>query len=185
MSLYNVALFLHILGVLGLFIAIGLELTGMCRMRVAKTVEQVLEWTRLSQSLLIVFPIVSVLILLAGLFMLMTAWGWTVAWINTSFIGLIAMSIQGAAINAPKGKAIHEAAETSAHGAVSTELRNRINDTAYWTSVLTMTAASLGIVFLMTVKPNLIGTLVTAAVSVAVGIVSGQVLRCRVTIVSP
>jgi len=185
MSLYNIALFIHILGVLGMFIAIGLELTGMFRMRAARTVEQVLEWSRISEPLQKVFPIVSLLILLPGLYMLMTTWGWTVAWINASLIGLVAMSVLGAGINGRKGKAIHDAAEVSAHGPISSELRNRINDTTFWTSVLTLTTASLGIIFLMTVKPDLIGTLVTAVISTVVGIMLGQVLRRPATIAAP
>jgi len=44
MTLYSLALFLHIVGALGLFIALGLEWTGLWYLRRAGTAEQAQQW---------------------------------------------------------------------------------------------------------------------------------------------
>ena len=49
--LYSVALFLHILGVLGAYIAIGLEWTMLQRVRQAREVTQIREWISIHGAL--------------------------------------------------------------------------------------------------------------------------------------
>ena len=44
MNDYSIALFLHIVGALGLFMALGLEWTGLWQIRSAMTTEQVRGW---------------------------------------------------------------------------------------------------------------------------------------------
>ena len=47
MSVYTLALFAHLLGVLSLFIGMGLQWTITLRLRRARTVAQVREWSSL------------------------------------------------------------------------------------------------------------------------------------------
>jgi len=44
MNNYSIALFLHIVGALGFFVALGLEWTGLGQIRSAMTLEQVRAW---------------------------------------------------------------------------------------------------------------------------------------------
>jgi hypothetical protein len=75
MAFYPYALFLHIVGVLGMFIAIGLEEIALFRLRAAKTTALVREWTRVMSVVEKMFPISGVLILGASLYMVFTVWG--------------------------------------------------------------------------------------------------------------
>jgi hypothetical protein len=50
MNYYSIALFLHIVGVLGLFVALGLEWTGLWQLRGVTTAEQVRTWLRSSKN---------------------------------------------------------------------------------------------------------------------------------------
>jgi hypothetical protein len=86
MSFYTLALFAHILGVLGLFIGIGLQWTSVLRFRRAQFVAQVREWTSLTSLLGILMPAASLLILVAGSYMTVTTWGWRTPWIDVSAV---------------------------------------------------------------------------------------------------
>ena len=84
MTFYPYALLLHIVGVLGMFIAIGLEQAVLFRLRAAKTTALVREWSRVMSTVDKMFPISGVVILGAGLYMVFTTWGWSQAWIDIS-----------------------------------------------------------------------------------------------------
>jgi hypothetical protein len=47
MNAYSIALFLHIVGALGIFVALGLEWTGLWQIRSAMTPQQVGGWMRI------------------------------------------------------------------------------------------------------------------------------------------
>ena len=89
MAFYSLALFAHIVGVLGLFIAIGLVLIGVLRLQQAQTVAQVRERINLTSIQGRLLPIASLLILLAGIYMTVTTWGWTTPWIDVSLAALV------------------------------------------------------------------------------------------------
>ena len=50
-------------------------------------------------------------------------------------------------------------------GAITGDFKRRIYDSTLRTSIHVMAAAALGIVFLMTVKPDLVGSMATMAVA--------------------
>ncbi len=178
MTLYTFALFVHVVAVLGLFMAITIEMAALWRMRAATSVAMVREWAGLVERTAPVFPVVSLLILLSGVYMVAQKWNWQTAWADIALVGLIALVALEAAVNARRGKGIHGAAQESPDGGVPGSLTRRINDPMLWTSVQTMLFATLGIVYLMTVKPGVVGSLVAMAVAIGVGLASIQpVLR--------
>lgn len=172
MTWYHLALFAHICGVLLLFIADGVELTAMLGMRRAQAVEQVREWGRVEAAAEKLYPPAILLILAAGIYMALTAWGIRIAWIDTAFVLLLALSVQGPALNGRRLRAIHAAAEAAPAGPVPPALTRRILDPVLWTSAQTMPAIALGIVFLMVIKPNLAGSLATIVVAGVLGVLS-------------
>ena len=168
MTMYHLALYAHILGVLGLFIAIGLEWTSMVRMRRARTVEQLREWTSLHATLDKVFPLTAVVILVAGLYMVGDVWGWSYAWINLSLAGLAVMGGLGPLINGRRLRAIQAAAEAAPAGPVPAGLTRQMQDPILWMSVKIMAAMALGVVYLMAAKPE-------AGESIAALVIAGLV----------
>ena len=101
MTYYSLALFIHIVGVLGLFIGIGLQWISVQRL------SQVREGTSLVAIQERLWPTTSLLILLAGIYMTVTAWGWSTPWIDISLAALIVQgAVAGAVINR-RLKAIH------------------------------------------------------------------------------
>lgn len=173
MSLYPYVLLLHIVGVLALFMTTGLELTILFRMRSARNVGQVREWTNASRPLeWLVLPTV-LLILAAGLTMTFMGWGWSHAWISISLLAFLIMFITGT-INTLRMKAIHRGAEEATDGPVAAALRRKIADRVLWTSALAMAFTDLGIVGLMVIKPGWIASIATLIVAIVIGAITAQ-----------
>lgn len=170
---YTVALFAHILGVLGLFLAMGLELTCMLRLRRAQSVEQFREWTSLSRLLDRVFPITTLLLLAGGVSMVIISWGWTTGWIDVSLVVVVLASVLGPTVNGRRLGAIHAEAASAPVGPAPTTLTDKIQDPVLWSSVLAMVASAIGVVVLMTFKPGWVGALVIIVVAILVGLIAG------------
>jgi hypothetical protein len=170
MTSYSIALFLHIVGVLGLFVALGLEWTSLVYLRRASTAEQAREWLGVLGGTRRLGPASLVAILLAGFYMVATAWGWT-GWIVVALAAMVLIAVVGASLTGLRIGAVGRAA-TAESGLLSPEMRQRLHDPLLWTSVQTRTAIALGIVFLMTVKPDLIGALVTIGLAIILGLAS-------------
>ncbi|HYU72807.1 MAG TPA: DUF2269 family protein [Ktedonobacteraceae bacterium] len=176
MSFYTVALFAHMLGVLGLFTGIGLQWTSFLRFRRAQFVAQVREWASLTSVLGVLMPAASLLILVAGSYMTLTTWGWRTPWIDVSLAALILVLAPMGAMNTHRLKAIQTAAEASAHTkTIPAELQRQITDPIVWTLVQTSGLTLVGVVFLMIIKPDLVGSLITLAVALVLGVGSARI----------
>jgi hypothetical protein len=167
--IYTVALFLHIVGALGLFVALGLEWASMSYLRRAATVEQVREWLSVFNAQRRINPISWLAILIPGFYMAATAWRAT-AWIPIALGSVVLLVVLAVALTgrrmAPIGQSV--AAES---GPISSALRQRLDDPLLWASLRIRTAIALGIIFLMTVKPNLLGSLLAIGVASVLGLV--------------
>ncbi len=177
MSLYPFALFAHIVGVLSLFMAIALEMSSIVGMRRASSIDQVRTWANLSAVSDRIFPLASLLTLIAGVYMAFVGWGWQVAWIDVSLLVLILMSIVGPLVNSRRLRMIHNAAEKIPAGPVPQSLTQMIEDPVLWTGVQTLSMMALGVVFLMTTKPGSLETMIVLIVSVVLGMLSVPVSK--------
>jgi hypothetical protein len=177
MTYYSLALFIHIVGVLGLFIGIGLQWISVQRLPQAQTVAQVREGTSLVAVQERLWPTASLLILLAGIYMTVTAWGWSTPWIDISLAALIVQgAVAGAVINR-RLKAIHTgvAAAEAPAGSFPPGLKRQITDPILRTAVQINAFTGLGVVFQMTTKPGLGGSLITLAVALLLGIGAARI----------
>jgi hypothetical protein len=168
MSYYSIALFLHIVGVLGLFVALGLEWTGLWQLRGVTTAEQVRAWLRSSKNARRFGMVAMLTILISGASMMATVWG-PVAWIAVSLGVLILMVVLAVALSGPRMAAIGRALTTE-KGPVSHTLQSLVNHPFLWISIQTRVAIALGVVFLKTSKPDLAGSLITIGVAIALGL---------------
>ena len=69
-------------------------------------------------------------------------------------------------LNTRSHQQLHLAMGQALSGQVPAELRPHLNDAVVWTSTLLLVAIGLGIVLLMTVKPDLLGSLMTLAIAI-------------------
>lgn len=167
MTLYSSILFLHVLGALTLFIAFGLEWTGLGGLRRATTLDVVRAWLQVLAKLRFVYLSALALILIPGIYMAEVGWGWP-AWVVGALIAVIILSIVGMTVTKSGMMAIGQALASETE-TVSPELRARLHNSTLWMSVHLRLGIAVGIVFLMTVRPGLVGVLVAFGVAVVVG----------------
>ncbi|WIG59880.1 MAG: hypothetical protein OJF49_002628 [Ktedonobacterales bacterium] len=177
MSAYTIALFLHVTGVVGLFMALGVEMTCAIALRGARRVEQVRVLSGLMVGVERLFPISILLLLGAGLYMAITVWGFQTAWIDVALGSLLIIAPTAPLVNGPRAHAIKREAEAAADGPLTAALRARVSDPVLTMSHSILLVVTLGIVFLMTNKPQLVTSLATILIALALGIGLGTALR--------
>jgi hypothetical protein len=180
MTIYTIILFLHIIGAIGYFLAIGTWLIGFLAIRRARRVEQVRTLAHLTGQLGPLFGISVLLILVTGLYMAITAWGVLTGWILVALISLILIAPLGTAFIEPRRRAIDRLAQEAPDGPLPQSLEQRTHDPILLTALQTVTALLLGIVFLMTNKPSLISSIIVMAVVLVLGLAS-SILVSRAT----
>ena len=174
--LYSIMLFPHIIGVVGMLIAVGLTITGMLGMLYSKKTETLRVWASLAVKADGLLPLSVIIIFFPALYLVITAWGWHVAWINLSIAALIVMLFMGPSINLRRLKAILKAVDAETASTPSANLVNTVQDRLLWISVITMTTIAIAIVFLMTVKLAFIGSLVTFGIAVVLGYITSTLI---------
>jgi hypothetical protein len=169
MSLYSIALFLHIVGALGFFAGLGVEWATVLQIRRATTAEQVGEYMNLSGSLQRVGMISMLTLVAAGIYMMATAWGW-IAWLIVSFAAIVLMMVLMRVISIPGMRGIQQVASTE-KGVLSPAFQVQLRQPMLWVGIQSRVIMGLGIVFLMTVKPDLVGSLITVGITIIISLV--------------
>lgn len=167
--LYNVVLFLHILGAVIMFMAIAILALSMLSMLHSKDTENIKRWSGLAVKIDGLFPLSTLIIIVPALYLVFSTWGWGTSWINVSLAALLGTSFLGPVINLRRLKGILAAAEAETDDIPSTGLMNKVRDRVLWNSVSVMSMLVVGILFLMAVKLALFGSLITMALAVAAG----------------
>lgn len=172
MSLYTLALFLHVSGAIGAFISLGVWLFGLAALQRARRVEQV---RTLSWLIVIVDPLMVLSVLLigvAGFFLALSTWGLETSWIAVALVSFVLIAPVGPFVLSARMHAIRDLAATMSDGPLSEPLAKRTRDPLLVTAASTVAAVLLGIVFLMTNKPSLAFSILVMGVASILGLVS-------------
>jgi hypothetical protein len=161
MTLYSVALFIHVVGALLLFAAFTAEGIGIFHLRRATTSAQVRDWEGVAGLARVFGPASVVAILLPGIYMMVTTWGW-VPWIAVALFAWFAVALMGATNGIRLSLVLRRAV-------VDEALIGRIRSRQYVVSWSTRLAIGLGIVLLMTNKPDLVWSLIAIVAAAAIG----------------
>lgn len=176
MELYTLLLFTHILGVLGLFIGMGLQWVSVLRLRRAQTRGQASEWISLARGAGRFSPIAGVLVLGAGIAMMVMRWTLTTPWIMVSLLAIVLMMVASMGVSVRRIKVIARTlaqASGDAGDPLPPESHGLTHNPALWIATQLAAGQALGVVFMMTVKPELVGSLLTLAVALALGAAAG------------
>jgi hypothetical protein len=141
-SLYSIALFVHIVGALLLFVLLTIEGVALRQGFMAARLNQILG------------PISAVTILVPGLYMVAAEWGavgWVVVGIATWVLIAVAGAVTGISL-----------------------LTGRLNVRAAALSWSVRVGAALGVVFIMTVKPDFAGSALVVVAGAALGGAAGS-----------
>ncbi len=177
MNLYTLALFAHILGVLGVFVGNALDWTTILRLRRTQAASLVCDVTGLVGFQARLIQISSLVLLVAGIYMTEVAWEWHTPWVLLSLAALIVMGGLSGGAHGRRLAAIRKAAAEAPGGPIPPALQRQMADPVLLTSVQTAGMIGLGVVFLMTTKPDLGGSLITLGVAVVLGVLSAPPWR--------
>ena len=174
MNWYNLVLFLHVSGDIGIFIGISIQLLSLMALRRASTIKQVramAELIALSDRISVIAALVTIA---TGLYMALTVWRLQTDWIAVALASLVvflAPLIGG--IVEPRMRVIVAMSQEAADGPAPAPLITRIHDPVLGTALQTVMAVVLGIVFLMTNKPSFSGAILAMAIFLVLGLASG------------
>jgi len=175
MNGFSIALFLHILGALGVSIALGVEWLGMSQIRKSTAPEEISILLRVVESTTR-FGFVSMLTtVITGVYMVLAALGW-IPWILVVIGALVILIVLTRALTVPRMAVIGKTLATEKEP-VSQIFLNLIQDPMLWISIQTRVAIILGIIFLKIAKPDLVGSLVTIGLALFLGISSALPMR--------
>jgi hypothetical protein len=168
MSVYSVALFLHIVGAFGLIAALAVEAVSLRGMRQAHTAEDARPWLTGMRLLRLWAPASIGLILVMGLYLMASAWGWR-GWILTAFGGLFLVGLTGGLVTGRRMARLGPAVGR-ANGPLGEDVYRMIHDPALLISSNLRIALVVGILFLMTAKPSAVVSVAALGVAAAMGL---------------
>ncbi len=152
MSVYVNVLFLHFVGMAGLFIGYGLEWTATSFLRKATTAQNARHWLGTYRlSLPLSGPALLLLIFTGGYMAAMTRVS-SAGWILATFVGIVIALGVGFALVMPRMKAIKMALPAE-DAALSADALARVQNPMIVTLIRVRAFLALGIVYLMTTKP--------------------------------
>lgn len=167
-SLYSLSIFVHVLGALGFFIAIGLEWFMLQNLQRSATSERATEWLKMNRGIQILSGISLVLILAAGAYMTVVAWSRS-PWIEVAFAATILQGAIAGILTGQRLRAIRKTIAAEGPGPVTPALQAQLNHPLIRFSMLSRVGIAVGIIFLMTVKPALMVSVIALGTSLVVG----------------
>ena len=157
MTSYAIGLFIHFLGMVGLFVGYGLEWTASSLLRRSTTSDQVRSWLRIYRlSLPVSGPGLLILILTGGYLASVTG-SMKQGWIEAALVGVAFALGSGFVFVLPRMKALRAALPES-DAPLSEKGRALIQDPMIVTLIRVRVILALGIVYLMTAKPESLAT---------------------------
>jgi hypothetical protein len=172
MLAYDIALFIHMIGVIAMFSGFAIYQRAGIRLRSATDMDQVRSWLGLLESTNPMFASGSVMLLISGIYMMAARWRAPLPWIIVAVVGLLTIAIVGATVSGRHLRRIRTAA-TGARDSISAELAHRIADSFAWSAVTAVNGLAIGIVFIMSTKPGWAASVGVAIATAALGAVIG------------
>jgi hypothetical protein len=170
MNSYSIALFVHIVGALGLFVALGLEWTGLRQIRSGILPQQARAWMGTLKSAHRLGFASMLTAVLTGAYMMVTVWRGA-PWLTVVVGSLVLLIALSAALTGPRMAAIGRALATGQDLATPI-FPGLARHPLLWLSIQTRVAIALGIVFLKVAKPDLGVSLLIIGIAIVLGLTS-------------
>jgi hypothetical protein len=168
MSLYLLALYLHITGALAMFAGLGVEGIVFTNLKNASAPQQAIPWLGSMRILRMVFGYSAVSLLVTGIYLVTISWGWN-SWVLTGLVLLVALSGYGSTT----GKKIAVSIASLLHSdakSIPDGVKKIISDPLLMKTYKLKITLALGIIFMMTIKPGWTGSIVTVVAAFAAGL---------------
>jgi hypothetical protein len=175
MNIYPILVFIHVLGGVGIFAALGIEAVALARLRRADTPAEARAWMGLMAVPARLGPIAMLANLATGVWMMVQSWG-PLPWMQAAMVAVVVMAAAGGGVTGRRAKRLRAALGEETGPALSAGFRALRSSVALAASLRLRIALATGIIGLMTMKPGAAGSLVIAAVAVVAGLVAGVAL---------
>jgi len=172
MSNYTLALFFHFVGLAALFVGYGLEwiVTGL--LRKATTVEQVRAWLRVYKTSLPISGPGLLVLILSGGYLASLSGAMKEGWMSASLLAIVFALGAGFVLVLPRVRALREALGEGG-GSLPVKAAELLHGPGLPTLIRVRAMLALGIVYLMTVKPDSFGvSLVVLGVAIVLGVLA-------------
>ncbi len=175
---YTLLLFLHVLGGVGVYVALGLEAVALGRFQRAVTPADARIWLQVLSLPGRLGPLSMLLALGSGIWMAVLVWGHQ-AWMFTAFLGLVGMAIAGGGVTGRAMRRLRGALAAEAAPELSGAFRSGAATPALAASLRVRIALGLGVLALMTVKPGAEGSALLLMLAVLGGLAACVPLASR------
>jgi hypothetical protein len=179
----SIALFIHLLGMITLFIAMGMTQRVGARMRAAATLEELRLWLSLMKTTGTMWPSAFAFILLSGLYMTATNWSFETPWIVMGIGSIIAMGAVGGGFVGRSFASIGRKAASADR--LTPELQREVGRPALWIASTALNGVALGVLWLMVNKPGWGQSLGVVLALGLVGAVAGALVTRKTGAVGP
>jgi hypothetical protein len=185
MNAYTVALFIHLLGVITLFIAIGLLQRVGARIRTAESVSELRLLMTFVQPTARMFPAAFILLLAGGLYMTNDLWSFTTSWVVVALVTLGLLAAAGSGFVGVRLARIGRSVVEGGDGPLPSSVRDATRDVALWAVLSAQNGAAIALLWLMATKPGWTASIVTVVGLAALGAVIGTAAARRSAVGRP
>jgi hypothetical protein len=169
MDLYRLALFCHVLAAVGLFAALAVEWLGVRHLRASTSYEQAREWLQPFKLLLPLGMPATLVALSSGIYLATTMSAWELGWVKLAVPTLVVVAITGAIVGPRRARL--SAAIAKGAGPLTADLVAQLRHPLPVASWRVRFALLAGLLFEMTVKPDLRGDVIVMGGTALVGLV--------------
>lgn len=178
--MYDVALFGHLIGVVALISAVVMTVTGLLRAQRASTTSQIRMATGAVPVADRLIPPAMLLVLGFGLYLVSRhgddgSIAWNAGWVDVSLVIFAVMAVLGPAVEARRTKALWTAACAADDEVITPEIDRLRRDPVLTHVSLFGSSQLVALLFLMSNKPGLPGSLAAVVVAAFVSVVLGRV----------
>lgn len=172
MNTYHYVLYVHLLA---LFVGIGagaVLLACLLQLRAARTLEQAVPWGMMAGKVGKFFPVAILGLFGTGLYLTTEdtfPWSMGTAWVDVGIAALVVLFVQGAGIAERTGHKLGAALQANGPGPLGPEARRMALHPGLWVVEFSNLGIVFGVVWNMTQKPGLGGSLAAVLVGYAVG----------------
>lgn len=166
---YPIVLFLHLAGAVATFVGIGAWFLAALAVRRVRRTEEIRSLASIYEMGGIVALLGIVVVAASGLYMALTVWSLRVGWVQVGIGAFALMAPVGPLIVSPRIELLIRAARRFGDGPLPPALMARVNDPLPKFGLLVVIGDLAGIVFIMTVKPSLTGSIVAVIAFVGLG----------------
>ncbi len=177
MNWYGLALFLHLLALLGAVAGSTLVHLSLGKLRGARSCGEGLQWLGLAHAVSPVFPVALAVLVGTGAWMVHGRWPWSAGFVVAGLTGVVYLAVAGGAVEGGRARKLAAALASSPSAPLDQAL---VRDPVLWCVSWANTGVALAVVLAMVEKSSLAVSFAMLGVGLASGCAVGLAFRARV-----